>query len=193
MQKAGKHIILFIACVYFTALACAQVTGIKVFSISDESSSPKILCLKKHSRGYLLVGTTQGLYRFNGSSFFAYGMNDTVKNMAVSAIGEDNLHTVWIGFQTGEIGFISGSNIKILKAEEGHPKVAITNILCSDKGVIYFATAGEGIYYYRNKRFYNLNTDDGLSDNYVYEMQLAGANSIIAGTDQGGNICTANG
>lgn len=190
MQQAGKHIILFIAFLYFTVSTGAQVTGTKVFSIYDESSSPKILCLQKHSLGYLLAGTTDGLFRFNGSGFFNYRMNDTIKNVAVSAIAEDNLHTVWIGFQTGEIGFVSNDSVVIFNSEEGHPSVAITDILPDNKGTVYFATAGEGIYYYQNKRFYNLNTDDGLSDNYIYQLQLSGANSIIAGTDQGVNICT---
>lgn len=192
MQQAGKHIVLFIACLYFTALASAQVTGTKVFSISDESSSPKILCLQKHSKGYLLAGTTDGLYRFNGTGFFNYKITDTVKRKSVSAVAEDNQHTVWIGFQTGEIGFVSNDSVKILYAEEGHPAVAITCILPDNKGTVYFATAGEGIYYYRNKRFYNINTDDGLSDNYIYQLQLSGTNSVIAGTDQGVNICTIN-
>ena len=82
--------------------------------------------------------------------------------------------------------YLVNNKIEILKAEEGHPAVAITDIVTDNKGTIYFATAGEGIYYYVNRRFFNINMDDGLSDNYVYDL-VVNNTSIIACTDRGIN------
>jgi ligand-binding sensor domain-containing protein len=177
--------LLFAACI--TNLFCAaQIIGIHSYFIDEDGSSPRINTLYKHSQGYLLAGTATGLYRFDGNKFTPYLFHDSVKNKAVTAICEDKDHKVWVGMQNGEIAFLQNKAVQLLKAEEGHPSVAITAIKADTMGVIFFATAGEGIYYYRNKRFFNINTDDGLSDDYVYDLLIT-QTAVIAGTDRGIN------
>ncbi|WP_051084326.1 sensor histidine kinase [Segetibacter koreensis] len=157
------------------------------YVISSDAPGLKILTLIQHSSGYFLAGTTNGLYRFDGHSFTPFALSTQIKNKSITAIAEDKNSLVWIGFQSGEIGFLKNKTVELLHAEEGHPAVAITSILADTSGRKYFSTAGEGIYYYKNKRFYNSNTDDGLSDNYVYKMVIEQGH-LVASTDRGLNI-----
>ncbi|HEX8461938.1 MAG TPA: hypothetical protein VF623_10930, partial [Segetibacter sp.] len=161
------------------------------FTIQPDGISPQILTVKKHSKGYFLAGTTDGLYRFDGNIFTAYTFAKAIKNKAVTAIAEDK-QIIWLGFKNGEIGILKNKTVELLNAEEGHPAVAITSIVADTAGIVYFATAGEGIYYYKKKRFYNVNTDDGLSDNYVYQILLNNT-GIIACTDKGINTLNIKG
>jgi ligand-binding sensor domain-containing protein len=185
MALYRRHIVGFLL-LFVVDFLNAQVPGVQTFSINEDGASPKILCLQKQGNGFLLVGTTNGLYRFNGHDFNYFSFEDTVSKKAITAIGEDNNHTVWVGLQNGEIGYVQNKIVRMLKAEEGHPAVAITTIKIDPLQTLYFATAGEGIYYYTNKRFHNINMDDGLSDNYVYDMLLTKA-GLIACTDKGLN------
>lgn len=184
MPAVPKHIVssllMFLLCDFSTA----QITA--SYTISSEGASPKITTVQKNSKGYFLAGTTNGLYKFDGHSFTPFDLDVEIKNKSVTAIAEDKNSKVWVGFQSGEIGFLKNKSVELLHAEEGHPAVAITSILADTSGTVYFATAGEGIYYYTNKRFYNIDIGNGLSDNYVYEI-LSYKAGIIACTDKGLN------
>ena len=79
------------------------------------------------------------------------------------------------------------------KPEEGLPVKAITDILFDSGNQLWFSTAEEGVYYIHNKRLYNFNTDDGLTDNYVYSLTLNEPGTVLAGTDRGLSLLSHNG
>jgi ligand-binding sensor domain-containing protein len=178
-----KHLVFYLLSLLSITTTLCQSTG--SFTISLDGTSPQFLTLLKHSKGYILAGTTNGLYRFDGHVFEPYETDNRIKNRAVTAIAEDK-RTIWLGFKDGEIGLLKNKRVELLQAEEGHPAVAITSIAVDTAGTVYFGTAGEGVYYYKNKRFYNVNMDDGLSDNYVYEVRL-NYQGVIVCTDRGIN------
>lgn len=182
-----KHTILSLLILLVSDAAFSQVSG--AYTIRSEGASPQLLSLKKHSKGYFLAGTSNGLYKFDGNIFTPFVLSSSITNKSVTAIAEDKNSTVWLGFQSGEIGFVINKKVELLHAEEGHPAVAITSISADISGIIYFATAGEGIYYYKDKRFYNINTDDGLSDNYVYDLIVSNGTMVVC-TDRGLNTIT---
>jgi ligand-binding sensor domain-containing protein len=165
----------------------AQNTGKKIFAITGtEGDEPRILTLHQNTQGYILAGTTKGLYRFDGLDFYKY--ESAIDSMAaVTAIGEVN-NRLWIGLENGMLAEVQNNKIIPLAFEEGHPKKPIKKILFDKNGVVWIATAGEGLYYLQNMRMYNINTDDGLSDNYVYDIILTTDDKIKAATDRGLNI-----
>jgi ligand-binding sensor domain-containing protein len=178
--------IFFLLLCLSSVVSYAQFTNTKPYPVTDNGINSKILCVAKERKGYLLVGTVNGLSRFNGTEFIPLQLPANIKTKAVTAIAEDSKGMLWIGLQNGEIAYVRNNKVEVLNAEEGHPSVAITCITDDRKGNLYFSTAGEGIYYYDRKRFYNINTDDGLSDNYVYQLLLTKA-GLSAGTDRGIN------
>ena len=184
MPILPKHIVLTFLLFLAGKFVAAQTTV--SYTINSEGSVPKILTLQKNSRGFFLVGTNQGLYRFDGRGFTPYALSTRIESKSITAIGEDKNSTVWVGFKSGEIGFLKDKMVESLQAQEGHPAAAITSILADTAGTIYFTTAGEGIYYYAHNRFYNINMDDGLSDNYVYKV-VADKTALLACTDRGLN------
>lgn len=171
----------------------AQNDGKRIFTISGaEGDESKILTLYQDKQGYILVGTTKGLYRFDGLDFYKY--NSLIDSIAaVTAIGEVYNNKLWIGLENGMIAEVKNSKIIPVSFEEGHPKKPIRRILFDKSGVVWIATAGEGLYYIYNKRMYNINTDDGLSDNYVYNIILTKDGKIKAATDRGLNIISLSG
>lgn len=191
MHTTAKYILLCLILTFTNALH-AQILGTHTYTINEDGVSPKIFTLYKSSKGFLLAGTANGLYRFDGRQFNAYNFSDIISKKGVTAIAEDKDGKIWLGLQSGQIAFVENKLIKLLNAEEGHPAAAITSILQDASQTIFFATAGEGIYYYQNKRFYNINMDDGLSDNYVYDLLLS-KSGLIACTDRGLNIINLEG
>jgi ligand-binding sensor domain-containing protein len=187
----------YIIIIAFTALAFlskAQATGKTIFAISGtEGDEPKILALYQNHQGYIFAGTTKGLYRFDGVEFYKYQQTLPDSPAAITAIGEVYNNQLWLGFEDGHLALLRNNHIEPLVFEEGYPKKPIRKILFDKRGIVWLATAGEGIYYLLNKRMYNINEDDGLSDNYVYDIAVTKDGFIKAGTDRGLNIISING
>lgn len=172
----------------------AQWPGYKAFLLSEDNRSIKINTVFKTSKGYIYTGTTNGLYKFDGDRFTKIYFDNKDYNDTVSAIFQDNTQKIWVGFESGRIAHVLNNKLVYFNPEEGTPQKKITNFLQDKQNNIWFATAGEGLYYIRNEKIYLLNEAEGMSDLNVSTIALTKSNDVLAGTDQGINICsiTAN-
>lgn len=184
-----KYIFIILFILIKGSLVSAQSNPVNTFELeANDILKPQINCLYQNSNGLILCGTSNGLYNFDGFSFNEYP-SELKNNNNISAIFEDKTKKTWIGYSNGAIGQLINGKIFACKFPEGVPKVAITSFMQEPSGTIWMATAGEGIYYYTNNRWFNINTDDGLSDNYVYKIIYTSGYGIVAATDRGINFC----
>ncbi|MES2778107.1 MAG: two-component regulator propeller domain-containing protein [Bacteroidota bacterium] len=193
MRITSKHILvlLFVSHFIFSFFFFirAQPAGARTFTLQDGSLSPKINCLIQSSQGYLLLGSANGLFRFNGLVFEKIPLDTFIGSQNITAICQVKPGEIWLGFQNGALGLLTNRSVARLSFEEGKPAKAITKILADSSGNIWCGTAGEGLYCHKNRRWVNFNLDDGMSDAYVYDIALAGKNGVVCGTDDGVNFC----
>lgn len=168
----------------------AQLAGYKHFALEKDNRHIQINTLFKDQQGYLLAGTDNGLYKFDGQKYTRIDFHNPEFTDSVSAIFQDRNQKIWIGFKSGRIANVENKKLLYFNPEEGTPVKKITAFLQDKEGNLWFSTQGEGIYYLKNKHLYLINTDDGLSDANVSSLLLADNGDVIAGTDQGINICS---
>ncbi len=181
---------IFLISAIFISPSFAQTAKSRLYLLdNDEADKPAILTLYQTNDGFILCGTTKGLYRFDGFDFSQYP-SQTKINAAVTAVFETKDNRTLIGFDNGNIAELKNNSIELLHFEEGFPKVAIKSITQDSSGIIWFGTAGEGIYFIRNNRLNNINQDDGLSDNYIYKILYSAQLGVVAASDRGINICS---
>ncbi len=186
--------IFFIALAISFLLLCsasAQLPGYKEYRPEDNNT--KIFSLYKNKQGYILTGTSDGLYKFNGTSFNKIETNRPTLNDTVTAIFQDDKNDIWVGCNSGRIASMQNGKLQYIEPEEGTPKKRVTCFTQDPKGKIWFGTAGEGVYYFAGKRLYLVNEEDGFSDLNIHVLAAASNGDIIAATDQGINICSVNG
>jgi ligand-binding sensor domain-containing protein len=189
MKKCFAYIIL-LSILFSKAGLLAQTADSKLYLLeNNEPDKPKILALYQNRNGLILCGTSKGLYRFDGFDFLPYGFQSKIK-APVTAIFETKGKKTLLGFSNGNIAELKNNSIQLIKFEEGFPKVPIKSITEDSSGIVWIGTAGEGIYYIKNNRLYNINEDDGLSDNYIYKLLYFPKRGIVAASDRGVNICT---
>ena len=111
----SKYILLFIAFIFIILTSTAQQIrnaneGDKYRSVHwglDEGiSDGASMNMLKDVNGFLWIGTTFGLNRFDGSSFKKYIADKTKKNKTIigndiMGLKEDSLHNIWIGTDKG--------------------------------------------------------------------------------------------
>ena len=183
---AGIVLFLLAACP-----ALAQVPGYKSFT--PEDNTEKIFSIYKDADGYLLIGSNNGLYKFDGNRFKKIESGKPSLADTVTAIFQDRSKHIWVGYQSGRIAKTTGGILQYIEPEEGTPKKRITSFLQDQQNNIWFSTRGEGIYHFNNKRLYLINEENGLKDLNVYSMAAASNGDVIAATDQGLAICSAGG
>lgn len=138
--------------------------------------------------GFIWFGTSEGLTRFDGIEYENFTTADSLCTNEISALIQDSSGIFWIGHTTGEITTGTPGNFRKWMPEEGLPKQQITTFFIDNESNIWFGTAGEGVYYFNRKRIYNINNDDGLSDNFIYKINQDDKNRIWVATDNGLNI-----
>ena len=189
MTARFNRAILTILFLFFLNQAFPQLTGFRYFQLEKDNKSIKINCLYKSSNGYILVGSENGLYKFDGEKFIPVYFSNKDFIDTVTAIFQDNQQKIWVGFKSGRIAHVVNKKLLYFNPEEGTPRKKITAFLQDRENNIWFATAGEGIYYMKNGHMYLVNEEDGLSDPNVNTLALSGTGDILAGTDQGINSC----
>ncbi len=180
------HILLFFSTLLWS-VSFAQEADYKIFTLKEENESPQILTLFQNKQGYILAGTTLGLYRFDGLNFFKYAQDKHLSG-PITALAENN-GQLWVGFQNGQLGLLNKNKIELLHHTNKQPRAAINKMMADTNGVLWIATAGEGLYYYTPDGFHHIDTSSGLSDNFVYDIIEKPGTGIITGTDRGVNIC----
>ncbi len=176
--------LLILALLPAGAVGWAQIAHSKRFEIDESKPSLAIRHIFKDHNGFLWLATNAGLYRFNGVKCQYIAMpGDSL--LEVSAIGEGSDNTLWVGFQNGAIASVRNNLANWFRPEEGLPRVAITSFYTDPSNRVWFATAGEGVYYMASRHLYNIDNQDGLTDNYVYTLMGDSSGVVLAGTDRG--------
>jgi ligand-binding sensor domain-containing protein len=79
------------------------------YSIGDGLSQSVVNCIFQDSRGFLWIGTQNGLNRFNGYKFEVYTYNPddscSIPNNWIYAIAEDKDANLWIGTKGGLVRY----------------------------------------------------------------------------------------
>ena len=167
----------------------AQTPFFTTHELKEPHKHAKVNTVFESAGGYIWVGTSDGLFRYDGLGFEQYQSKDSIAVCDVTAIYEDKNHQLWVGCKNGYIFNLHEKKLIRWKPEEGTPVVPIVGFLEDGDGLLWIATYGEGVYYLKDKRMFNINSDDGLMGDDIYVMAKDDSGNIWLGNDGGINIC----
>ena len=115
---------------------------LKKIADEDELANAWISTVKQDFLGFIWIGTSDGLFRFDGSRIRTYrsitGNPNTLAGNNITEIYEDNKNQLWVGSSRGISRYNRNSDSFY---SEGHwPKVTISDILEDSKGVLYLSS-----------------------------------------------------
>jgi ligand-binding sensor domain-containing protein len=161
----------------------------KFHNIGSGDQNLRINKLYQDKKGFIWIGTSEGLFMFNGLGFKNYFTDSVLQNNQVSAIFEDDANNLWTGYSSGKFGILQNDSLINFEIISSAISAPVTDIQQTNNGALWIATYGEGIYIYKNNNVTNLTNTNGLSDNYVYVLYKSIDNIIYAGTDRGISVC----
>ncbi len=160
----------------------AQQPFIKDYLLNESAVNVKVNALVQDSTGYIWIGTDNGLTCFNGRDFIK--IQDSIhKPVTAIAIGQTG---IWVGYNNGKIGQVTNSFIQAVNIYNG-PVSSITSLHTTGSNVLWASTEEQGVFVIVNHVGIQLNTANGLSDNFTYDLSINKPGSILAGSDMGIN------
>jgi diguanylate cyclase (GGDEF)-like protein len=130
------------------SLAAAQAPGpspagrlaFRVFNEDHGLGNLTVEALLQDRVGFLWVGTQNGLYRFDGRTFAAYGREAGLKSTRVFALHEAGDGTLYVATRAG-LARREGDGFRQLTAADGVPEAPVTGV-ASAGARVYVASEG---------------------------------------------------
>ncbi|MBL7932008.1 MAG: hypothetical protein JNL60_08900, partial [Bacteroidia bacterium] len=132
--------------------------------------------------GYLLLGTNEGLFKFDGRSSQQLLKEQASLKTEISALYVDSKETIWVGTKSGKVFTLAKNKIDSLVFPKENEE-RITSFYESGK-TINIGTYGNGLYTFNEGKINHYTSEQGLSDNVIYKI-TGNDKQIWCGTDGG--------
>jgi ligand-binding sensor domain-containing protein/signal transduction histidine kinase len=153
------------------------------YTSSDGILGYSVKSLHQDSRGFLWVGTENGLSRFDGNVFTHYQPGEALSGTVVDAIEEDKNGFIWVGTERGASRFDGESWIHFNR-DNGLIVNGVLSILVDREENIWFAT-WRGICRFDGTEWMHYTETEHGGGNQVYSILEDKDGYLWFGTNQG--------
>src|SRR4051812_35791689 len=112
--------------------------------------------------GFLWVGTSGGLARFDGVRFRKFGLEDGLRAVRISALVEDAQGALWIGTSGGGLSRWANGRIASFGAAEGFPAGTDVISLAADRDGSVWVGTEKGLVHATGGAFHIIGEKQGL-------------------------------
>jgi ligand-binding sensor domain-containing protein/signal transduction histidine kinase len=137
-------------------LGSAQAFNFQFWQREQGLPQSPVRALAQTHDGYLWVGNDDGLARFDGVRFVAFGIQEGIKTGPVSALFEDNRNTLWIGSTDSGLSRWQNNQITTFTIQDGLPANSITALTEDPAGRLWVGTDA-GLMLWQNGQLLPLN------------------------------------
>ena len=174
-HKLLTSISLFIALLFVNKVntyCFEKMSFASLFSSEDYFSNRRINDLLYDSRGFLWLGSLDGLLRYDGSVFKSFNRMDlNTESSAISCLFEDSKGNVWIGTEAGLCKYDLSTGIFVCIDTSDSEEIKIdTKVGCireDHNGLIWFSLKSKGLW--------SFNPETSEFKHYFYEIGIPGA------------------
>lgn len=140
--------------------------------------------------GVMWVGTSEGLFSYNGNSFRKYRRSDGMPEVSVNEMKFNSQGELWMATNAG-LMMMAGEKIEIYDTEAGLNDCRLHSLSFTDDGL--WVGSESGASFFDGERFENYTSENGLNAVIVYETMVDRENNVWLGTLGGGaNIFLGN-
>ncbi|HSD65155.1 MAG TPA: two-component regulator propeller domain-containing protein [Vicinamibacteria bacterium] len=161
--------------------------GHDVWRTAEGLPQNAVLSVLQSRDGYLWLGTTAGLVRFDGVRFTVFDKTNTeaIGHNQISALFEDRDGSLWIGTFGGGLARRQDGRFTAYTTRDGLSHDVVKAITQAGDGALWVATLAHGINRFEGGRFTVYTTRNGLPHDDVFAVAPSRDGGIWIGTAGG--------
>ena len=173
---------LSILLISFSLWGYSQNLSLRTYGIEDGISQSFIYSLNQDDKGYLWIGTGEGLVKFDGHTFKTITSGDSLSENYIATSFKDSNGKIWYGHQNGGITCIDNGTFKKINVSK-IPSNIITSIK-EYQGTIWYSTQSNGLVKIDSKdKLTNYST--AFRDKLVFDFHFTNEGNLLVATDLG--------
>ena len=193
-MKLPKILILFFA-FWLPSLSASPYFSFKKYKVEDGLSHNTVWCALQDSYGFIWLGTSDGLNRYDGRGNKVYRnvLNDkfSLENNFVEALLEED-RNIWVGTNSGlyiyERATDRFSYFKKTTQYGVYISSEIKKIIKTPNGLLWIATLGQGLFTYNPQN--GVLTQNSIQTSFVWDLCQSGDKTkVYASSLQEGLLC----
>lgn len=174
----------------------AQLYPFRTYSIEDGLSESVVNEILQDSEGFIWLGTSYGLNRFDGLSIQNYFEDAGLNSSKIHSLFEDSQNRIWIGTEFG-VNYWQDDSIYTVEKLDILKNDRVISIFQDSKDALWFGTDGNGVWVLeQNGELFQYSTVQGFKNNRIRRIRESKDGSIWFATRggltrlQNGNIRT---
>ncbi len=150
------------------------------YGIEDGINQNFIYSMDQDARGYLWIGTGEGLYRYDGQNFKSFTTKDGLAEDVVTCTVVSDNDILWVGHNNG--GLSSMENGKISKFQDSKQVISTINGISLMEDEVFFVSQNEGVFTLKDGKYKKLGRFGAAR---FYDIEHIDPDNIVIGTDNG--------
>lgn len=136
------------------------------------------------SDGVMWIGTSQGLFSYDGTNFRKYRSSDGIPEVPINEMKLNEAGELWMATDAGLIA-VKDDGVKRYDTESGLNDCRLFSLSFSDTGNIWVGSES-GASFFNGETFENYTSENGLNAVIVYETMIDREGNVWLGTLGGG-------
>lgn len=183
---------IMICLVLFSEISSGQAFRFRNYGTENDLPSEVIYTLVQDNNGYLWVGTTEGLARFDGFSFFRVSYQDSSSGRYPTVSIRDSRGMLWFGCNDGTLFYTAGNELHqtVLPNSSGS---GISSVLEGSDGRIYVISQRMPLFVVDPGNPGEGQRIESQADPTMFSAALASTGELLIGTQENMLICRIEG
>ncbi len=170
-----------------TSEQLAEAVGsMRTWHVAEGLPSDSVTAIIQTRDGFLWIGTTAGLVRFDGLKFTDLKLTTLPIHhpISITAMCEDDSGHLWIGTQADGLFELDQGVVRHYTASQGLLDDDVTSLAVDNHEAIWVGTKS-GLNFWSDKKFTAFTTQDGLPDNFISGVHVARSGTVWITTRNG--------
>jgi ligand-binding sensor domain-containing protein/signal transduction histidine kinase len=184
IRSLRNYCVIFFLILVSNTIAFCQKIPFRNYLEKNGLPSANVYCIIQDSRGYLWLGTENGLSCFDGVEFKNYSRENGLADNRIHSILEDRKGNIWIGTDKGVVSGLSSAGLMKNNLRNNLHDSGVYSIVEDENGKIWFGTSN-GLSCFNGKTFRHFSAADGYHGGKIYTIAIEKKGKLWLGTESG--------
>lgn len=193
MKSIVRLLVYSFVLIFYAGNSFGQIPALNSLKVIKGKKNYVVENIYQSPEGFIWFLTSEGLIKYDGQIYTTFSKANGLANKVISAVAQSTDGQMWIGHPDGNISILKSDTATIFIHDSIQISEKITDIQISDNHTVWIATQGQGLFVIDKQNVKKINSENGLNDDFVYDIEQASDNTFWIGTDAGVTQLDKNG